>query len=125
MALELVELDERDRGEHVAQVRLVAGDGDVVERAVAAAHQAQLADRVGERRRVRRDQAALAGGDVLRRVEREAGRVGDRADLAAAVAALGRVGGVLDHGQAEREQRVEVARLAGEVDGEDRLRPFA
>ena len=57
MPLELVELDERDRREHVGEVRLVAGHGDVVERAVAAAHQPQLADRVGDVVAVRRDRA--------------------------------------------------------------------
>ena len=66
---------------------------------------------------------ALAGGDVLRRVEREARRVRDRADLAAAVARLDRVRRVLDHRDAELEQRVEVGRLAGEVHRQDRLRP--
>ena len=121
---QLVELDERDRREHVGEVRLVAGHGEVVERAVAAAHQAQVADRLGDVVVVRRDEAALAGGDVLRRVEREAGRLGEPAELAAAVGALGGVGGVLDHGDAERPDRVEVARLAGEVDGHDRLRPL-
>ena len=121
---QLVELDERDRGEHVGEVRLVAGDGDVVARAVAAAHQPQVADRVGDVVAVRRDEAALAGGDVLRRVEGEAGRVGEPAELAAAVRALGGVRGVLDHRQAERPDRIQVARLAGEVDGQDRLRPL-
>ena len=38
-------------GEHVGEVRLVAGDRDVVERAVAAPHHAQVVDRRGERRR--------------------------------------------------------------------------
>ena len=123
MPLDLVELDERDRGEHVREVRLVARDDDVVERAVAAAHEPQVLDRLRDLRVVRRDQAALAGGDVLRRVEREAGRLGDRADLAAAVLALGGVRGVLDERDAEGEERVEVGGLAGEVDGEDRLRP--
>ncbi len=122
---ELVELDERDRREHVGEVRLVAGHGEVVERAVAAPHQAQVADRVGDVVVVRRDQPALAGGDVLRRVEREAGRVGEAADLAAAIGALGGVRRVLDDGEPERADRVEVARLAGEVDGQDRLRPLA
>ena len=73
---------------------------------------------------VRREQPALAGGDVLRRVEREAGRVGEAAELAAAVGALDRVRGVLDDREPERPERVEVARLAGEVDGQDRLRPL-
>ena len=48
VALELVELDERDRRQHIREVRLVAGDGEVVERAVAAAHQPQLPHRVGD-----------------------------------------------------------------------------
>ena len=39
MPFELVELHERDRREDVREVRLVAGNGDVVERAVAATHE--------------------------------------------------------------------------------------
>src|SRR5262249_3675393 len=66
VALELVELRERDRGEDVGEVRLVAGNGDVVERTVAAAHHAQVVDRARDGIVVRRDEAALAGGDVLR-----------------------------------------------------------
>ena len=121
---ELVELHERDRSEHVGEVGLVAGDGDVVERAVAAAHQAQVPDRVRDLVRVRRDEPALAGGDVLRRVEAEAGRLGEPAELAAAVGALGRVRGVLDHRDPELPDRIQVGRLPGEVDGHDRLRPL-
>ena len=102
--LDLVELAERDRGEHVGEVGLVPGHRDVVERAVAAAHDRQ---RRGSPRRARRsivvDDPALAGGDRLRRVEREARRLGEPADLATAVLALGGVRGVLDHRQAERE----------------------
>ena len=73
-ALELVELHERDRGEDVGEVRLVAGHRDVVERAVAAAHDAEVVDRRREVVPVRRDEPTLAGGDVLRGVEREAGQ---------------------------------------------------
>ena len=58
---------------------------------------AQVVDRRGDVVAVGRDDPALAGRDVLRRVEREAGRVRDRADLAAAVDALDRVRRVLDH----------------------------
>ena len=89
-----------------------------------AAHHAQVVERLGEVVAVRRDQPALARGDVLRRVEREARDVGDRADLPAAVPRLRRVRGVLDDRQAELEQRVEVGRLPVEVDGDDRLRPL-
>src|SRR5438046_2527906 len=82
---ELAELDDRDRRQYVGKVRLVAGHADVVERPVAAAHQPQLADRAGDVRAVRRDQAALTRGDVLRGIEREARDVRDAADLPAAV----------------------------------------
>ena len=123
VALDLVQLDERDRREHVGEVRLVAGDDDVVEGAVAAAHQAQVLDRLRDLRVVRRDEAALAGGDVLRRVEGEAGGLCDRADLAPAVPALRCVRRVLDERDAVREERVEIGRLAGKVDGDDRLGP--
>ena len=122
VAVDLVELDERDRGEDVAEVRLVAGHGDVVERAVAAAHHPQVVERLCDVVAVRRDQPALARGDVLRRVEREARQVGDRADLAAAVARLRGVRGVLDDRQPELDELVEVGRLAVEVDRHDRLR---
>ncbi len=124
MPLDLVELHERDRREHVAEVRLVAGNRDVVERAVAAAHHAKVVERRREVVAVGRDQPALARGDVLRRVEREAGQVGDRADLASAVAGLGRVRRVLDERQAELAQRIEVGRLPVEIDRDDRLGPL-
>ena len=116
MRVDLVQLAERDRGEDVGEVRLEAGGADVVERAVAPPHQAQLPHLVGERVVVGRDRAALARGDVLRRVEGEARRARDRADPPAAVARLDGVGRVLDHRQPEREERVEVGGLAREVD---------
>ena len=97
----------------------------VVVRAVGSSREPHVPDRLGDVVAVRRDQPALAGGDVLGRVEAEARRVGDRADLAAAVAALEGVRGVLDDGDAELQERVEVGRLAGEMDREDRLRPLA
>jgi hypothetical protein len=71
---------------------------------------------------VGRNQAALACCDILRRVQRETGRVGEAADLSSAVAALERVRGVLDDGNPEREDRVEVAGLSGEMHGQDRPR---
>ena len=122
--LDLVQLAERNRCEDVGEVRLEPGDGDVVERALAAAHQAEVPKRGGDVVVVRRHHAALARSDVLRRVEGEAGGNGERADLPPAVGGLGGVGGVLDHGDSEGEQRVEVGRLAGEVHRQDRLRPL-
>jgi hypothetical protein len=121
---ELVELHERDRGKHIGEVRLEPWRDLVVVRAVAAPRQAHLAYALGERGVVGRDQPTLPRRDVLRRVEAEAGRGRDRSDLAPAIAALERVRRILDDGKTEREQRVEVARLACEVDGQDRLRPL-
>ena len=44
VGFQLVELDERDRGQDVREVGLVARDGDVVERAARAAHQPKLVE---------------------------------------------------------------------------------
>ena len=121
--LDLVQLAEGDRRQDVGEVRLVARHGDVVQRAVPAPHHAKVVDRACDLGVVGRDHAALAGGDVLRGVEREARRLGERPDLATAVRALDGVRRVLDHRQPELRDRVEVGRLAGEVDGQDRLRP--
>jgi hypothetical protein len=121
--LDLVELAERDRREHVGKVRLVAGYRDVVERAVSAAHDRQVSDAPGQVVVVRRDDPALACRNRLRRIQREAGRPREAADLAAAVLALGRMRGVLDDRQAERPQRVEIDGLAVQVDGQDCLCP--
>src|SRR4029079_16034038 len=112
------------RGEDVREVRLEAGRALVVARAVAAPGQAHVANRLGDVVAWRRDAPALAGGEVLRRIEREAGRVGEAAELAAAVTALERMGRVLDDRESERVDRIEVAWLPREVHGEDRLRPL-
>ena len=125
MALELVQLAERDGREDVGEIRLVAGHGDVVERAVATPHDAEIVDRGRDVIAVGRDDSALAGGDVLRRVEREARGSRQCADLAPAVLALDRVRGVLDDRQPERPQRVEIGGLPCEVHGQDGLRPRA
>jgi hypothetical protein len=123
VTLDLVQLDERDRREHIREVRLVARNRNVVQRAVAAAHDAQVVDGRGDVVAVRGHQAPLAGGNVLRRVEREAGRSGEPTELAPAIRSLDGVGRVLDDRGAELPQRLEVARLPREVDGQDRLRP--
>ena len=61
----------------------------VVAREVGDVHRvlAQLAQALGERRVVGRDHAALAGGDHLARVQREAGQRPERADRPALVGA--------------------------------------
>ena len=74
---DLVELAQRDRGEHVGEVGLVARHGEVVEGAVPASHQAQVLQGLGDAVAIRRDQSAFARGDVLGRVERETRQVGD------------------------------------------------
>ena len=96
----------------------------VVARAVATAREPHAPDPLGDVLAVRRDEPAFARGDVLRRVEGEARRVGEPAELAPPIAALECVRGVLDDGDPERVDRVEVAGLPREVDGEDRLRPL-
>ena len=89
-----------------------------------APHQPELAHLLGKIVAVGRDHSSLAGRDVLGRVQGEARRICDRADRPAPVRRLDRVGGVLDDEPAplagKREDRVEIARLAGEVDRHDR-----
>ena len=76
---------------------------------------------------VGRDDAALAGRDLLVRIEGEhrGGTVG--ANGRAAIAGAERFAGVLDERQpvplGERAQRLELTRVAEDVDGDDRLRP--
>src|SRR3954454_19142642 len=75
------------------------------------------------------DHPALAGGDALARMEREAGERPQRADGSAAVGGADGARGVLDDLQAvapcELEQRVHVGRQPELVHGHDRLRPLA
>src|SRR5207248_10657018 len=99
--VDVVGADARDRGGRVREVRLVARHGDVVTRAVAATHQAEITDRIGDLGLPGRDQPTLPGGDVLRRVQRETGHVADRADLPSAIAGLQRMRRVFDHRYAE------------------------
>ncbi len=123
--VDLLELDERERGEQVGQVHLEAGDADVVERPGRSAHQPQLVDLGRQDVVVGREDAALRARDVLRRVQRErrGERAFDRADLAPAVDRLDRVGRVLEHRNPVGEDLVQIGRLAGEMHGDDRLRP--
>ena len=77
----------------------------------------------------RRHGAAVAeGAEVLRRVEAEGGRVGDRAGTRSAVLGADRLGSILDHLEivraGKREDPIEIRALAVEVDGEDRPRPL-
>src|SRR5438046_5300262 len=87
---ELLQLDEPDRREHVAEVHLEAGLEHVV--AVAAAFgvsipgvvshavQGQATQPLGRLRLIQRHHPSLPGGQVLRRVEAEARGVTDAAD---------------------------------------------
>ena len=88
--------------------------------------EAQPPHALGDLRIGRRHHAALGGGEVLGRVEAEAGRVRPGADPPAAVLGARSVCGVLDHDQAvalrERREPVEIARLSREVDRQDRAR---
>ena len=136
--LEAVQLPERDAGMQVGEVVLVARLDDVVAAGTLALValpgiavepvQTQRAHAVGERLVAQRQHASLARGEVLVRVEREAGRIADRADLATAVdACLDRVRGVLDHGEpvlvGDRADRLHVDGMARVVDGHDRAGP--
>ena len=132
MGAELVDpgdLGKRGGRLEIGQVGLPARLDDVVvaERAGLGAPPRVAGDPVGaqqakplrHRRGVGGDDAALAAGQALRRIEREAGEVADRADLAAAHGRLDGVGGVLDDRDLATLDRrldgVHVARPAGEV----------
>ncbi len=130
-ALEAVELGQGGRGLQVGQVGLEAGLDDVVvaegvrprplPRVAGDAVRPQQPQPLGRGGGRRRDDPALAAGEALGRVEREAREVADRAHAASAHVGLDRVGGVLDGAQTvlggDRAQRVHVARAAGEVHG--------
>jgi hypothetical protein len=135
-ALELGQLPQPERRLQVEHVVLPARLEHVVVRHAAAAEaipgvladavEAQDAQPVGERGVVAHDHAALAGGDVLDRMEAEDGRVAARADLDAPVDGAQRVRRVLDDPEAvphrQRPQRGHVGRLAGEVHRDQRAR---
>src|SRR5438093_13288733 len=89
--VEPVELDERDRREHVREIGLDARRRLVVAGAVPTASQPHRPNPLGHVVAVGADETALAGGDVLRGVQRKTRRVGDDADLPAPVHALERM----------------------------------
>ena len=90
---------------------------------------AQRDEQLVLRGRSGRDRAPLAGRDLLVRVEGEDGRVPVRAERPALVAGAERLAGVLDEREpvpvADRPQLVELAGVAEDVDGDDRLGPRA
>ena len=94
---------------------------------VAAALVAQRAQQPPLLLRVRRDDPALAGRHLLVRIEREDRARPVRADRRALVLRAERLARVLDERETvllrDRAQRVELARIAVDVDGDDRLRP--
>ncbi len=135
MLLDAVQLSERDAGVEVREVVLVARLDDVVAARPLAlvalpgvaveAVQPQRAHAIGELVVAQGQHASLASGEVLVRVEREAGRIADRADLATAVGTrLDRVRGILDQREAvhvgDCEQLVHRAGMPCVVDGHDR-----
>ena len=134
--VERLELAEPERRLHVGHALVPAALGigldDDVLRAVAGevgdVHRvlAQPAQALGDLRVLDGDHAALAGGDDLARMQREAGQRPERADRPPAVGRADRARGVLDDRQpvalAEREEGVHVGRQAELVDRHDRLR---
>ena len=87
---------------------------------------AQRAQALGHRRVVDGDHAALAGGDDLARVQREAGQRAERADRPALVLRADGARGVLDELEpvalGQRDEGVHVRRQPDLVHGHDRLR---
>ena len=141
--VEALQLVDPDRGLDVGHVVFEAGKDDVVtpralgrvalERVTAHAVQAPHA-RLVEKLRRAGQHPALAGGQVLGRVERERDQVGDvhavggRADHPAAVARGQRVRRVLDHGKSvpagDVVDAVHLRRMSVQVHGQDRLDAF-
>ena len=124
--LEPGELRDPDRAEKVGQPVVETGRRDVE---VAARHDAvvaELAERIGELRLVGRDGPALARGDDLARVERQAAHQAERSARRIPVAGAERAGGVLDEDDIlgnGRLQLLPLDRAPEEVDGEHGLRP--
>ncbi len=126
--VELLDLAEPERGPDVVDP-VVEAEAGVVEpaAAVGAALVAQADERAPGLLVVRRHDPALAGRHLLVRIEGEDGVDAVRADGAALVLGAERLARVLDQDEAvllgERAERVELARVAEDVDGDDPLRP--
>ena len=128
------DLRQRRGGLEIGEVRLPAGLDDVVvpERAGLRAPPRVAGDAVGpeqpqplgHRRRAGRHDPALAAGEALGGIQREAREIADRPDLPAADGRLDGVGGVLDDRDLtaphRRLDRIHVARATGEVHRHDR-----
>jgi hypothetical protein len=135
--VEVLELAEADRGQHVAQVVLEAGRGDlVVPRAGVGVALPGIAVHAVQREQVQPlrqrvvvgDHAAtLAGGQVLGGVEREHGRIGEGAHRPAVHCGAQGVRGVLHEADAprarQRAERREVGGVAAVVHRHDGAGP--
>src|SRR6266511_3286140 len=127
--VELLELPDPERGGHVVEA-VVVTEAPVQE------PRARLEPSLVAQRReqlvlalvVRRDGAALTRRDLLVRIEREHRRVAVRPDGPPFVPRSERLARVLDEREtvlaAELQQRIELARVAEDVDCDDRLRPL-
>ena len=126
--VEALELPDAERRAHIVE-SVIEAEPDVLEPTAVVA-----ASLITERPqceplllRVRRDHPAFAGRDLLVRVEREHGARPVRADRRAFVRSAERFTGVLDEREPvlarDRAQLVELARIAEDVDRDDRLRP--
>src|ERR1035441_5488439 len=132
---ELRKLRQKERRVHVREVVLVAEAlhvpvlvfaGVPVGRVLRHAVRAELPHQALLRPLARRDRAALAAREVLRRVEAEAAVVGEPPGPEAVATPLDAVRGVFDEHKAaavgETPERDHVGHEAVEVDGDDRLR---
>ena len=132
VVVEALELRGRERGLDRVQLRVPAEQvRDVVALAARLDHLAELAHHrhlLGELRVVRRHEPALAaGGEVLRHLEAERGRVAEPADRPAAVRRAVRLRRVLDDREpapvGDPEDRLHRRREPVQMDGEDGGRP--
>src|SRR5437588_347569 len=125
--LELLQLANPKRGGDVVQA-VVEAEAAVLEpaRGLEPSLVAERDEQLVLGLRVGRDRAALAGRDLLVRIEGEDSRVPVRAEPPALVHSPECLARVLDEREAvpvaDRAQLVELARVAEDIDGDDRLR---